>query len=80
MCQADDYSGVAPVKAVPATLEWKGEVVGLEPVDELSVLTVCDNVMDMPLPDQGPAKRLPLAGMVRLAPLLEAPRYRGQGR
>ena len=39
MCQADDYSGVAPVEAVPATLEWKGEVVGLEPVDELPVLT-----------------------------------------
>lgn len=31
MCQTDDYSGVAPVEAVPATLEWKGEVVGLEP-------------------------------------------------
>ena len=49
----------------------------LEPVDELSVLTVCDNVTDVLLPDEGPAKRLPLAGMARLAPLLEAPTLLG---
>jgi hypothetical protein len=40
------------------------------------VLTVCDNVMDMLLPDQGPAKRLPLAAMTR-APMLEAPTVLG---
>jgi len=41
------------------------------------VLTVCDNVMDMLLPDEGPAKRLPLAAMARLAPPLEAPAILG---
>ena len=56
---------------------WKGEVLPLEPVDELSVLTVCDNVTDILLPDQGPATRLPLAAMDRLAPLLEAPTILG---
>ena len=61
------------MEALPASVEWKGEVLPLEPVDELSVLTVCDNVMDILLPDEGPAKRLPLAGMARLAPLLDAP-------
>jgi len=67
-------AGVAPVEALPASLEWQGEVLPLEPVDELSVLTVCDNVTDILLPNQGPAKRLPLAAMARLAPLLDRPR------
>ena len=62
MCQTGNRAEVAPAEALPASLEWKGEVLALEPVDELSVLTVCDNVMDILLPDEGPAKRLPLAG------------------
>ena len=49
----------------------------LEPVDELSVLTVCDNTVDILLPDQGPAKRLSLAAMARQAPVLEAPTLAG---
>ena len=53
-----------------------GRVLALEPVDELSVLTVCDNATDMLLPDEGPAKRLPLAGMGRQTPMLEAPTLR----
>ena len=77
MCDTRNRAEVAPAEAVPASLEWKGEVLALEPVDELSVLTVCDNVMDMLLPDEGPAKRLPLAGMARLAPPLEAPTILG---
>ena len=48
-------------------------MLALEPVDEISVLTVCDNAMDMLLPDEGPAKRLSLAGMARYTPTLEAP-------
>ena len=48
-------------------------VLALEPVDEISVLTVCDNAMDMLLPDEGPAKRLSLAGMGRYTAMLEAP-------
>ena len=59
------------------SVEWKGEALPLEPVDELSVLTVCDNTVDILLPDQGPAKRLSLAGMARQAPMLEAPTLRG---
>ena len=77
MCDAGNRAEVAPVEAVPASLEWKGEILPLEPVDELSVLTVCDNVTDILLPDQGPARRLPLASMARLAPLLEAPTILG---
>ncbi len=73
MCDTGDRADVTPAEAFPASVEWKGEVLALEPVDELSVLIVCDNVMDILLPDQGPAKRLPLAGMARLAPMLEAP-------
>ena len=41
------------------------------------MLTVCDNTVDILLPDQGPAKRLPLAAMARLAPMLEAPTLAG---
>jgi len=61
------------VEALPTSAGWKGEVLPLEPVDELSVLTVCDNTMDLLLPDEGPAKRLSLAGMGRDTPMLQAP-------
>ena len=61
-----------PAEALPASVEWKGEVLP-EPVDELSVLTVCDNTADMLLPDQGPALRMSLARMRQESPGLEAP-------
>ena len=77
MCDTGNPAHVAPVEAVLASAEWKGEVLPLEPVDELSVLTVCDNVMDLLLPDQGPAKRLSLAGMTRQAQMVEAPTLEG---
>ena len=77
MCDTGCEAEVPPAEALPASLEWKGEVLPLEPVDELSVLTVCDNTVDILLPDQGPAKRLPLAAMARLAPMLEAPTLAG---
>jgi len=70
MCGAGNHAGVPPVEALPASTEWRGEVLPLEPVDELSVLTVCDNTIDLLLPDQGPARRLP---MDRKAPMLPAP-------
>ena len=73
MCDAGNHAEGSPVEALPANAEWKGEVLPLEPVDELTVLTVCDNAMDMLLPDEGPAKRLSLAGMGRYTPMLEAP-------
>ena len=77
MCDTDDRAEVSAAEALPASLKWKGEVLPLEPVEELSVLTVCDNVTDVLLPDQGPAKRLPRAAMARLAPSLEAPTILG---
>ena len=47
--------------------------VPLEPVDSVTVTTLVDNVTDMLLQDQGPAKRPPLgaAGAPRL-PALDA--------
>ena len=47
MCDAGKHAEGGPVEALPANAEWKGEVLPLEPVDELNVLTVCDNAMDM---------------------------------
>jgi 7,8-dihydropterin-6-yl-methyl-4-(beta-D-ribofuranosyl)aminobenzene 5'-phosphate synthase len=73
VCDAGDQSGFTPVEALPAGLEWRGELLPLETVDELSVLTVCDNTVDGLLPDQGPAKRLSLGGQV---PVLAAPTLR----
>ena len=73
MCSTGNHVEVPPVEAVPASAEWKGEVLPLEPVDELTVLTVCDNTLDLLLPDEGPARRLSLAGMGRHTPMLEAP-------
>ena len=73
MCDTGNHTEVTPVEALPASVEWQGEVLPLEPVDKLSVLTVCDNTVDVLLPDEGPAKRLSLGGMARQAPMLEAP-------
>ena len=56
MCDTGNHTEVTPVEALPASVEWQGEVLPLEPVDKLSVLTVCDNTVDMLLPDEGPAK------------------------
>jgi 7,8-dihydropterin-6-yl-methyl-4-(beta-D-ribofuranosyl)aminobenzene 5'-phosphate synthase len=65
--------GAGPVEALPANLEWRGEVLALEPVDSLSVLMVCDNSVDALLADEGPAKRLTMAGRGPSAPGLTAP-------
>ncbi|HEX6313013.1 MAG TPA: hypothetical protein VF152_15485, partial [Acidimicrobiia bacterium] len=74
MCQDHGHVHVPAVEAVPADAEWNGEVLPLEPVDAVSVLTVCDNTVDILLLDEGPAKRLPLAGALTggAVPLLEA--------
>jgi 7,8-dihydropterin-6-yl-methyl-4-(beta-D-ribofuranosyl)aminobenzene 5'-phosphate synthase len=59
---------------MPADVDWTGEVLPLEPVDEVSVLTVCDNTVDILLVDQGPAKRLGLSSALGgSVPLLDAP-------
>ena len=62
MCGTGDQVRPAPVQALPENLDWRGEVLPLEPVDSLSVLMVCDNSVDALLPDQGPARRLTMAG------------------
>jgi 7,8-dihydropterin-6-yl-methyl-4-(beta-D-ribofuranosyl)aminobenzene 5'-phosphate synthase len=72
MCDTGNPAGILPAEALPASLEWTGEVLPLEPVDELSVLMVCDNTMDLLLPDEGPARRLSLPGMGRQVPVLAA--------
>ena len=51
MCDTNSAE-VAPVEPWTLSAEWSGEVLALEPVDELSVLTVWDNVVDMLLLDQ----------------------------
>jgi 7,8-dihydropterin-6-yl-methyl-4-(beta-D-ribofuranosyl)aminobenzene 5'-phosphate synthase len=73
MCGTGDHEDLAPVEALPASVEWKGEVLALEPVDELSVLTVCDNTVDLLLADQGPARRIALASADPGGPMLPAP-------
>ena len=75
MCETNSAE-VTPVEAWTANAEWTGEVLALEPVDELSVLTVCDNVVDMLLPDQGPARRLSARGGQQI-PMLDAPVLEG---
>ena len=72
MCDTDNDAPVMSAEAMPADVDWQGEVLPLEPVDELSVLMVCDNTMDMLLIDEGPATRLPPAWM-RQSPRLKAP-------
>jgi len=59
MCDSGNRAEVTPAEALPASLEWKGEVLPLEPVDELSVLTVCDNVTH---PSAGPGPGEAAAG------------------
>ena len=76
MCTSEQ-DGLSPVEALPASLEWRGEVLPLEPVDELSVLTVCDNTIDGLLPDQGPATRTSLAAMSHQERVLPAATMEG---
>ena len=62
MCETGGEVYVPSVTAAAAGPAWTGEVLPLEPVDSVSVLTVCDNSIDILLPGQGPARRLPLGG------------------
>jgi 7,8-dihydropterin-6-yl-methyl-4-(beta-D-ribofuranosyl)aminobenzene 5'-phosphate synthase len=75
MCQDHGHVHVPPVEAVAPEGEWAGEVVPVEPVDAVSVQIVCDNAVDMLLTDEGPAKRLGLAGALGAdtIPMLGAP-------
>ena len=51
-------SSASPAAFVPRDVDWAGEQIPLEPVDEVQVVTVCDNTIDIFLLDQGPARRL----------------------
>ena len=64
MCDDHGHVHVPPVEVVPADAEFTGEVLRLEPVDEVTILTVCDNTVDLLLLDEGPAKRLGLASVL----------------
>ncbi len=60
MCEDHGDAHVPAVDVRPAELGWSGEVVRLDPVDSVTLLTVCDNTVDMLLLDEGPARRLGL--------------------
>ena len=74
MCDDHGHAHVPPVEIIPTDADWNDEVLPLEPVDEVSVLTVCDNTVDMLLVDQGPATRLGLSSALGgSVPLIDAP-------
>jgi 7,8-dihydropterin-6-yl-methyl-4-(beta-D-ribofuranosyl)aminobenzene 5'-phosphate synthase len=79
VCDDRGHVHVPRVETVPAGAEWRGEVLPLEPVDQVSILTVCDNTVDMLLLDDGPAKRLGLGGALGggEVPMLDAPTVEG---
>jgi 7,8-dihydropterin-6-yl-methyl-4-(beta-D-ribofuranosyl)aminobenzene 5'-phosphate synthase len=56
MC--DTSAPATPANLEPVDVEWSGQQIRLEPVDEVQVLTVCDNTIDIFLLDEGPAQRL----------------------
>jgi 7,8-dihydropterin-6-yl-methyl-4-(beta-D-ribofuranosyl)aminobenzene 5'-phosphate synthase len=63
MC--DDHGRHAPAPPIETEIAreaWRGEVLPLEPVDGVSIVTVCDNTVDMLLLDEGPARRVPIGG------------------
>ena len=58
MCMGDTHERPAPLLRSTVEGEWAGEMVPLDPVDSVSITTVCDNVIDFWLLDEGPARRL----------------------
>jgi len=58
----DSVTRPVPRNVVQPVGDWSGETITLEPVDELRVLSVCDNSIDILLLDQGVARRMPLGG------------------
>src|SRR5687768_15293420 len=65
MCSEHHPSHHSLVRLAPREPAAEGkprETIPLTPVDAVTITTLCDNVTDMLLPDQGPAKRPPLAG------------------
>jgi 7,8-dihydropterin-6-yl-methyl-4-(beta-D-ribofuranosyl)aminobenzene 5'-phosphate synthase len=58
MCSGGTHEHPTPIVRVESEEAWPGEVVPLEPVDSVSITTVCDNIVDFWLLDEGPARRL----------------------
>jgi len=54
MCE--DHSPPAPMRAVLHEVEVK-QPITLEPVDSVEIVSLMDNVTDVFMPDQGPARR-----------------------
>jgi 7,8-dihydropterin-6-yl-methyl-4-(beta-D-ribofuranosyl)aminobenzene 5'-phosphate synthase len=65
-------AGETPAGVIPADVDPPAEQIPLVPVDEVQVLTVCDNTVDIFLLDQGPARRL-FSTVHGEPPLLPAP-------
>ncbi len=61
MC-SDPAPQTPRVDPAPAGAGGAGPALPLEPVDSVTLLTVCDNTVDILLTDQGPARRLSLRG------------------
>ena len=65
-----DHSPPAPARALLAEAE-PAQRIDLEPVDSVEVTTVMDNVTDLFMPDQGPARRIgPVTGPNRSSPVM----------
>src|SRR5439155_18037609 len=65
MCSEHHPSVHSLIRVAPREPTGKGEpreTIPLAPVDSVTITTLCDNVTDMLLPDQGPAKRPALGG------------------
>ena len=58
MCSGPTSAHPTPVLPVADDAPWQGELIPLEPVDGVSITTICDNVIDFWLVDEGPAHRL----------------------
>src|ERR1022692_917113 len=59
MCTENTGVPMTPSAAILPSSGWSGETIALRPVDELRVLSVCDNSIDALLLDQGVARRMP---------------------
>src|ERR1022692_514680 len=69
-------AGPGPRAVVQPVGDWSGETITLEPVDELRVLSVCDNIVDIMLPDHEGEPRVRRGR--RGAPRPPAARRRGE--
>ena len=58
MCSGPSIAQPPPINPIVRDAQWEGQVISLEPVDSVAITTVCDNVIDFWLLDQGPARRL----------------------